>query len=103
MPEDFTARAQGNFTITNNWSIYDARLKIRRVDQPISELFVNAGMDVECMRDAKTFMKHSVDACYDEYAKIFPYMLKWHERGGEVIFGRWPDERQVNRANEVAE
>ena len=26
-------------------------------------------MDVELTRDAKTFMKDSIDACYDEYAE----------------------------------
>ena len=33
--EDFTVRVHGNFSITNNWSMYDGRLKGQRVDQSI--------------------------------------------------------------------
>ena len=67
---DFTVRMQGNFTVTNSWSMYDARLKGQGVDQPMFELFDDAGIDVEFTRDAKTFMKDSIDACYDEYAEL---------------------------------
>ena len=67
--EDFTARVHGNFSITNNWSMYDARLKGQKVDQSIFELFVDSSVDVEFTRDAETFMKDSIDACCDEYAE----------------------------------
>ena len=60
-----------DFSITNNWSTYDARLKGQRVDQSIFDLFVDSGMDMEFTRDAKTFMNHFIDACYDEYAESF--------------------------------
>ena len=69
IPEDFTVRVQGDFTITNNWSMYDARLKGQRADQSILELFVDSGMDVEFTRDAKAFMKDFIDVCHDECAE----------------------------------
>ena len=69
IPEDFTVRVHGNFSITNNWSMYDAHLKGQRVDQSIFELFVDSGIDMEFTRDAKTFVEDSIDACYDEYAE----------------------------------
>ena len=69
--EDFTVRVYGNFSITNNWSMYDARLKGQRVDQSKIDLFVDSGMDVEFSRGPKTLMNHFIDACYDEYAESF--------------------------------
>ena len=69
IPEDFTVRVHGNFSITNNWGMYVARLKGQRVDQSMFELFVDSGMDVEFTRDAKTFMRDSIDACCDENAE----------------------------------
>ena len=77
IPEDFTVRVHGNFSITNNWSMCDARLKGQRVDQSIFELFVDSGMDVEFTRDAKTFMKDSIDACATMPVQIGP------RRGGD--------------------
>ena len=44
IPDDCTVKAHHNFTITNNWSMYDARLKGQMADQPIFELFVDSGM-----------------------------------------------------------
>ena len=60
-----------DFSITDNWRMYDARLKGQRVDQSIFDLFVDLGMDMEFTRDAKTFMKDFIDACYDEYGESF--------------------------------
>ena len=60
-----------DFSITNNKSMCDARLKGQRVDQSIFDLFVDSGMDVEFTRGPKTLMNHFIDACYDEYAESF--------------------------------
>ena len=87
IPEDFTVRVHGKFTITNNWSMYGARFKGQRVDQPIFCSLTRAWMwSLRGMPSPSGLLA-----------------MTNMQRGREVIVGRWPEEHQVNRAKEVAE
>ena len=75
IPEDYSIKVGSNWSITNNWSIWEAKLKGKTVEHSIYKIFQDA--DPNAFKyGPEHFLDELIDECFEDHADHFNASLK---------------------------